>query len=136
MDQGGETGGEGDSSFLSPFPLRRVAAGAATTNREPVADEFAATFGEDRRATGKSCALLLASSGGRASEPVAVRSHVTPDCAAAGTNGVADAGQVRIGIVLPRMELGVSEGVVRVGQNRAQFAPSGFGSQIKSVHLR
>jgi hypothetical protein len=49
------------------------APGAATTNRELVADQFTATFGEDRRAIGEACALLLASPGGRASEPAAIR---------------------------------------------------------------
>jgi hypothetical protein len=34
------------------------------------------------------------------------------------------------------MELGVSGGVVKAGQNRGQFAPSGCRSQIKSVHFR
>ena len=78
-----------DTAFLSSFPLERCATGvepaglqlgepvaapgAATTNRELVADQFTATFGEDRRAIGEACALLLASPGGRASEPAAIR---------------------------------------------------------------
>jgi hypothetical protein len=37
-----------------------AATGAAPTNREVLADEFAATAGEDRRTAGKTCTLLLA----------------------------------------------------------------------------
>jgi hypothetical protein len=38
------------------------------------------------------CALLLAFSSGRPSEPAAVRSDAGPDRAAAGTGGIADVG--------------------------------------------
>ena len=99
-------------------------ADAATTNRELVADESAATDSKDGRAIGETCALLLASFGGEPSEPAAIRSDAGPDCAAAGTGGVADAGQVRTGIVLTAEGVGVSGGVVKAGQNRAQSAPS------------
>jgi hypothetical protein len=149
VDQGGKAGGEDDAALLPSVSLEPSAAGAepvgvqpgqsvaatgpAQANRELVADEFAATFGEDRRTAGQARPVLLAAAGGRPSEPAAVRSDAGPDRAAA---GVADAGQVRIGIVLRRMELGVSGGVVKAGQNRGQFAPSGCRSQIKSVHFR
>jgi hypothetical protein len=53
---------------------------------------------EDRRAAGETCALLLASPSGRTSEPAAVRSDAWPNRAAAGTDGIADAGQARIGL--------------------------------------
>ena len=65
-----------------------AATGAAPTNREVVADEFAATFGENRRAAGETCALLLAVPGGRTSEPAAVRSDAGPNRAVAGTDGI------------------------------------------------
>jgi hypothetical protein len=65
-----------------------AATGTAPTNRELVADESAATFGEDRRTVGQARPVLLAAAGGRPSEPAAVRHHVGPDRAAAGTGGV------------------------------------------------
>jgi Transposase DDE domain group 1 len=96
-----------------------AATGAAPTNREVLADQFAATAGEDRRAAGETCALLLASPSGRTSEPAAVRSDAGPNRAAAGTGGIADAGPVRIGIGLERV--GMRGGVAKVGQNMGQF---------------
>ena len=45
-----------------------AAAGSAEEDRELVADEFATTPGEDRRATGETYTLLLASSGRRTSD--------------------------------------------------------------------
>src|ERR1019366_2493938 len=50
-----------------------AAAGFAERERELVADQSAATAGEDWRTAGEACALLLASPGGRTSEPAAVR---------------------------------------------------------------
>ena len=97
-----------------PFPLQRGAAGAepaglqsgqfvatagvAPANRELVTNEFAATAGEDRWTAGETCALLLAFPGGRTSEPAAVRSDARSDRAVAGTDGIADDGQVRVGL--------------------------------------
>ncbi len=66
-----------------------AATGAAPTHREVLADEFAATAGEDRRAAGETCALLLATASGRTSDAAAVRSDARPDRSASGTDGVA-----------------------------------------------
>ena len=71
-----------------------AAAGTAPTNRELVADEFAATAGEDRRAAGETCALLLAFPGGRTSAPAAVRSDARGDRTAAHADGIIDGSQV------------------------------------------
>ena len=65
-----------------------AAAGSAQTDRELVADESAATAGEDRRAAGKTCTLLLGTLGGRTSEQAAVRGDVGSDRATAGTDGI------------------------------------------------
>ena len=46
------------------------------------------------------------------------------------TGGVADPDQVRAGIVLTADGVGVNPGIVKVGQNRGQFAPSWCGSPI------
>ena len=51
-----------------------AAIGPAPTYREVLADEFAATDGEDRRAAGETRAFLRAFASRRTSEPVAVRS--------------------------------------------------------------
>jgi hypothetical protein len=53
-----------------------------------VADELATTTGEDRRAAGEACPLLLASAGGRTSESATVRSDAGPDRAATATDGI------------------------------------------------
>ena len=60
----------------------------AQRDRELVADESAATAGEDRRTAGETCALLLATVGGRTSEPATVRGDAGPDRATAGTDGI------------------------------------------------
>jgi hypothetical protein len=73
-------------------------AGTAPTDRELVADQRAATAGEERRTAGQTCALLLAVPRGSPSESAAVRDDAGSDRAAAGTDGIADAGQARIGI--------------------------------------
>ena len=62
--------------------------GVAEEDWELVADEFAATVGEDRRTAGETCALLLAALGRRAPESEAVRQHVKND------RGAAPAGRV------------------------------------------
>jgi len=53
-----------------------------------VADESAATAGENRRATGEICALLLATAGVRTSDAAAVWSHAGPDRTATGADGI------------------------------------------------
>jgi len=104
VDQKRQAGGQDYPFFLSPFPLQRGAAGAeptglqpgqlvatagpATTNRELVADEFAATAGENGRTAGETCALLLASLSGRTSEPAAVRGDAGSHRTAADKNGI------------------------------------------------
>ena len=65
-----------------------AAAGAAEGNRNVVVDQLAATVGEDRRATGQACAVLLA---------IAVRepSHAAPVWKrAAADGGFADASRI------------------------------------------
>ena len=56
-----------------------AAAGLAQANRELVADEPAATVGEDRRTAGETCTLLLAAVGGGPSGPAAIRGDAEPD---------------------------------------------------------
>jgi hypothetical protein len=62
---------------------------------------FTAAVGEDRREAGKARKVLRAVPGGRTSEPAAIQRDAGPDRSTAGTGGIADAGQVRIGIGLP-----------------------------------
>src|SRR5271157_987899 len=104
MDQRGKASGEDDTTELSPFPLKPgtagaelaglqlgqfvAAAGVAQGNRELVAYEFAATAGEDRRTAGQTCALLLATAGGRTSDAAAVRGDTGPDRATTDTDGI------------------------------------------------
>jgi hypothetical protein len=57
-------------------------------DRELVADESATRVGDDGRATGEACPLLLAPTGGRTSEPVAVRGDAGPHRAATGMDGI------------------------------------------------
>jgi hypothetical protein len=108
MDQGGKAGGQDDAALLPSVSLEPSAAGTepaglqpgefvaatdtAPTNRELDVDESAATAGEDRRTAGKTCALLLATAGGRTPEPAAVRGDARPDCAVADTDWI-DGGQ-------------------------------------------
>ena len=56
-----------------------AAAGAAEEDRELVADQLAATAGEDRRQAGQACPLLLADAGRRPSHTAAVWEHGTAD---------------------------------------------------------
>lgn len=65
-----------------------AAAGTGQRNRELVANEFAATVGEDWRTAGETCQVLLADAGGRTSEPAAVRDYAGPYCPAAGATGI------------------------------------------------
>jgi len=64
-------------------------AGAAQANRELVADQLATAVGEGRRTAGQTCALLLATAGGRTSDAAAVRGDAGPDRAATDTDGIA-----------------------------------------------
>jgi len=98
VDQGRQAGGEDDPLILSSFPVKSSTAGiepvglqlgesvaaadVAEANRELVADESAATAGENPRTAGEACALLLAATRGGASEPAAVRDDAGPDRAA------------------------------------------------------
>jgi hypothetical protein len=52
------------------------------------ASQLAATAGEDRRPVGQTCALLLATAGGRTSDAAAVRGDAGPDRAVADTHGI------------------------------------------------
>ena len=61
--------------------------GTGAADHELVVDELGAELGQYRRTTGEICALLLAFSGGRSSEPAAVRSPAGPDRAATDTDG-------------------------------------------------
>lgn len=104
MDQRGQAGGEDDPPLLSPLPLKPSAGGAepvglqpgefvaaadvAQANRELVADDLAATAGEDGRTAGETCALLLATAGGRTSDAAAVRGDAGPHRAATDTDGI------------------------------------------------
>ena len=93
----------------------------AQADRELVADELAATIGEDRWAAGQACPLLLASAGGRTSEPTAVRSDARPNRAATPTDGIASWWRNR------RAEpgysgVGVRRCVAKVGHKWGRFA--------------
>jgi len=60
-----------------------AAAGTAEEDRQVVADQFAATAGQDRRPVAEACPLLLASIGREPSDTTALRVDVTPDRVAA-----------------------------------------------------
>ena len=61
---------------------------AAEENRCLVADELAATVGEDRRASGETRAVLLAVAGGESSDPTPVRNDAPADPGITGRNGL------------------------------------------------
>src|ERR1017187_6745848 len=104
VDQGRQAGGEDDAAELLPVPLQRgaahaqrdrlqprqpmAAAGAAEEDRELVADEFAATAGENGRAIGEACPVLLADAGGEPSDEAAVWRHGAAARCAGGTGWV------------------------------------------------
>jgi Transposase DDE domain group 1 len=73
-----------------------AAADVAKANRELVADELAATAGEDRRSSGETCPLLLAAFGREPSNAPFVREHGAADCGSAGGKRVGDGPEVRI----------------------------------------
>ncbi|MGB7723564.1 MAG: IS1380 family transposase, partial [Bryobacteraceae bacterium] len=104
MDQRRQAGGEDDSVELPPVPFQRGAAvverdglqpgepvaeaGATEEDRELVADELAATVGEDRRQAGQTCPLLLADAGREPSDAAVVREHGAPNRIAAGAQRI------------------------------------------------
>ena len=63
-------------------------AAAAEENRQLVADQFAATVGEDRRPVGEARALLLTAAGGKPFNAAAVRGDGATDCRLTGGDGV------------------------------------------------
>jgi len=69
-------------------PGEFVAAGVAQANREPVADQPAATAGENRRPSDQARPVLLATAAGRTSNAAVVRGGAGPDRAATDTNGI------------------------------------------------
>ena len=99
--------GEDDATELSSFPLKPgtagaepaglqpgqlvAAAGVAQGNRELVADQLAATTGEDGWTAGETCSLLLAFSGGRTSDAAAVWEYGAADRGAVASGGIAEA---------------------------------------------
>ena len=90
----------------------------AERNRELVADELAATAGEDRRTAGQTCALLLATCGGRTSDAAAVRGDAGPDRAAADTDGI-DRMVVQVEQRNPSTTGWARRGVAKVAEYRA-----------------
>src|SRR5450631_1942222 len=107
MDQGGQAGGEDDPPLLSPFPLQPsttraepaglqpgefvAAADVAQAHRELVADELAATTGEDGRTVSETCPLLLATVGGEPPDETVVCQHAPADCRAVASDRIAGA---------------------------------------------
>ena len=80
-----------------------AAAGAAEGNRNVVINQFAAAAGENRRAAGKACPLLLAIAGGEPSHASLVRKHAAAD------GGFAAVG--RVGAAARRNQSGRRRGV-------------------------
>src|ERR1035438_6097132 len=107
MDQRRKAGGEDDSPLLSPVPLQPstagaepaglqpgefvAAAGVAQANRELVADQLAATTGEDGWTAGEACTLLLAVVGGELSDEKVVWQYAPADRRAVASGGIAEA---------------------------------------------
>src|ERR1035437_7326412 len=69
-----------------------AAAGSAGRDRRLVADQRAAAAGEDRRADGQACTVLLADAGGRAHDARAVRSDASADRDAAASGKLTTGG--------------------------------------------
>ena len=67
------------------------AADVAQANREPVADESAASAGEDGRTAGETCSLLPAFSGGKPSAEAALWEYGAADRGAVASGGIAEA---------------------------------------------
>src|SRR5664279_5690612 len=66
-----------------------AAAGAAKQDRQLVADELAATAGEDGRTIGETRPLLLPATGGEPPDAAAVRKHAAADRGVGRASGVA-----------------------------------------------
>jgi hypothetical protein len=113
VDQGRQAGGEDHAAELPPVPVQRgaamaerdrlqfgqsvAAAGATEEDREVVADEFAATAGENGRAIGEACPLLLVAAGGESSDAATIWRHGAADRCAAGAGGIESGGwQIKI----------------------------------------
>ncbi len=132
MDQRRQAGGEYDAALLPSVPLKPGAASAepaglkpgqfvaaadsAQTDRQLVADELAATSGEDRRAAGEACPLLLASPGGRPSESPEVQG-----------DGIHSLSGTAVALVL-------GGGDIRFG--RRTFAKSVIRRDLRGLHLQ
>ncbi len=111
VDQGRQAGGEDDAAELPSISVERSAApaecdrlqpgqplatvSAAQENRQLVADESAATTGEDGRTAGEACSVLLADAGGRASDARTVRCDVATDRDAAASRELTTGFKVR-----------------------------------------
>jgi len=104
-----------------------AAAGVASTNRELVADQSAATAGEDWRTAGEACALLLATAGGRTSDASAVRGDAGSDLAVADTDGI-ESWWVQSAAESSRQEVGQGE-VLQKWRNIGQFRRCWYGCQ-------
>ena len=107
VDQGGQAGRKDDSPLLPSFSFEPsaagvepaglqpgefvAAAGVAEANRELVADELAATAGEDGRTAGEACPLLLALAGGEPSDEAALWEYGAADRGAVASGGIAEA---------------------------------------------
>jgi len=144
VDRRGEAGRQDDPPVLSSFSIEPSAAGAEPAGPQPgkfvaasgfaerdcelVSDQLAATAGEDRRTSGQTCALLLATAGGRTSDAAAVRGDAGPDRAATATDGIASWWpSQRRGICLQRV--GGRRGVAKVGGKWRNFGCAGSESR-------
>ena len=65
-------------------------AGPSSRHLRLVSDQFAAAVGEDGRATGKACAVLLDDVGGRTPDANQILSNVAKDCAVASSGKLND----------------------------------------------
>ena len=100
MDQGRQAGDALDAAVVPSFPGERSApaterpglqpgqlvaqTGPAAADQALVAHESPAATGENRGPAGEACAVLLAPTGRRASDPGAVRRHAAEDLGATG----------------------------------------------------
>ena len=129
MDQGGEASSEDDALELPPIPVERgtsvakrdclqprkpvASSGAAAADRELVADEPAATFGEDRWKASETCPLLLASPGREPPHAPPLRGHATADRVAAFACRVDEPANEPISAGTAKGERGVPKELVR-----------------------
>ena len=111
-DQGGQAGGEEDAVVLLSLSVERsaagtqsaglqleesvAAAGLAQANRDLVADQLAATFGENGWTAGEACPLLLACAGGEPSDEAALWEYGAGDRGAALRKRLGDGSKVRM----------------------------------------